>query len=151
LDTDGDAVADIAYRVRFSPPQDGAQAATVRRAEGADAARMGDGGATIIAVAPVSFGQEARGATSGGYRFCAGLRSDPFFADVSGALNGLQFTGSDFFADADVFGIVLGVPNRALGPRPGIGLWCRALIPRPTPRPPGPAPAGSRWIAQAVP
>src|SRR5277367_6623141 len=34
IDTDGDAVADIAYRVRFSPFTDGAQTATVRYVEG---------------------------------------------------------------------------------------------------------------------
>jgi hypothetical protein len=44
IDTDGDAVADIAYRVRFSPLENGAQTATVRRVEGTDAAGMGEGG-----------------------------------------------------------------------------------------------------------
>jgi hypothetical protein len=34
IDTDGDAVADIAYRVRFSPYEGGAQTATLRRVEG---------------------------------------------------------------------------------------------------------------------
>ena len=34
IDTDGDAVADIAYRVRFSSSGDGSQTATMRRAEG---------------------------------------------------------------------------------------------------------------------
>ena len=38
IDTDGDAVADIAYQVRFSPSGDGAQTATVRRVDGAQAA-----------------------------------------------------------------------------------------------------------------
>jgi len=36
---------------------------------------------------------------AGGYRFFAGWRSDPFFFDTKGALNNLQFTGDDFFAD----------------------------------------------------
>src|ERR1700716_520370 len=35
IDTNGDAVADIAYRVRFSSSADGPQNATVRRVEGA--------------------------------------------------------------------------------------------------------------------
>ena len=35
IDTDGDAVADIAYRVRFSSSEDGSQSATLRRVEGA--------------------------------------------------------------------------------------------------------------------
>src|SRR6266478_2572257 len=34
IDTNGDAVADIAYRVRFSCSEGGAQTATVRRVEG---------------------------------------------------------------------------------------------------------------------
>jgi hypothetical protein len=38
IDTAGDAVADIAYRVRFSPFQDGAQTATLRRIGGFEAA-----------------------------------------------------------------------------------------------------------------
>src|SRR6476619_540414 len=44
IDTDGDAVADIAYRVRFSSSKAGAQTATLSRAEGAQAAETGDGG-----------------------------------------------------------------------------------------------------------
>ena len=44
IDTNGDAVADIAYRVRFSTTADGSQTATVRRVEGARAAEMGDSG-----------------------------------------------------------------------------------------------------------
>ena len=38
IDTDGDSVADIAYRVRFSPFEGGAQTATLRCARGAAAA-----------------------------------------------------------------------------------------------------------------
>jgi hypothetical protein len=35
IDTDGDAVADLAYRIQFSAPE-GGQSATVRRVEGPD-------------------------------------------------------------------------------------------------------------------
>ena len=38
IDTDGDLVADIGYRFRFSPSENGAQSATVSRVEGVDAA-----------------------------------------------------------------------------------------------------------------
>src|SRR5713101_2077188 len=41
IDTDGDAVADIAYRVRFSPSKGGTQTATLRHVEGAQAAETG--------------------------------------------------------------------------------------------------------------
>src|ERR1700719_3792466 len=44
IDTDGDAVADIAYRVRFSASKGGAQTATLRRVEGAEAAGTADDG-----------------------------------------------------------------------------------------------------------
>ena len=42
IDTDGDLLANITYRFRFSPSENGAQRATVRRVEGA-----GDGGVAI--------------------------------------------------------------------------------------------------------
>ena len=43
IDTDGDAVADIAYQVGFTPSEDGAQTATLRRVEGVQAAGTGEG------------------------------------------------------------------------------------------------------------
>src|SRR5215204_4850502 len=48
IDTDANAVADIAYRVKFSEAANGEQTATVRRVEGAEAAGAGEGGETII-------------------------------------------------------------------------------------------------------
>ncbi len=45
IDTNGDAVAEIAYRVRFSSREDGSQTATLRRVEGAQACGTGDGSA----------------------------------------------------------------------------------------------------------
>ncbi len=128
IDTDGDAVADLAYRVRFSSFEDGAQTATLRRAQGAQAAGTGDGGQAIVEGAPVSTEREARVTEAGGYRFFAGWRSDPFFFDLRGALNDLQFTGDDFFADKNVCSIVLEVPNAALGSKE-VGLWYRTLVP----------------------
>ena len=126
IDTDGDAVADIAYRVRFSSSEDGAQTATLRRVVGAQAAGMGDSGQVIIEGAPVSTGSEARITEAGDHRLFAGWRSDPFFFDVQGARNGLQFTGDDFLADKDVCSIVLEVPNSVLGLK-RLGLWARTL------------------------
>jgi len=126
IDTDGDNVANIAYRVRFSSSKDGAQTATLRRVEDAQAATTGDGGQTILEGAPVSTGAEARVTEAGDYRFFAGWRSDPFFFDTMGAVNNLQFTGNDFFAVADVCSIVLEIPNSALGLKK-LGLWHRTL------------------------
>ena len=71
------------------------------------------------------------------YLFFAGWRSDPFCFDTLGALNNLQFTGDDFFADKDVCSIVLEVPNSILGPKE-VGLWARMLIPATS--------AGGDWV-----
>jgi hypothetical protein len=130
VDTNGDAVADIALRITFSEFNHSQQFATVRRATGRQAARAGRGGEVLFAHVPVSFGKDAQIATNGPYRFFAGIRSDPFFFDLLGFLNGFKFTGSDFFADKNVFGIVLEVPNSAgLGPNSKIGIWARTLMP----------------------
>ena len=126
IDTNGDAAADIAYRVRFSSSADGQQTATVRRIEGAQAAETGDSGQVMIEAAAVSTGRDARVTEAGRYRFFAGWRSDPFFFDTRGTLNDLQFTGDDFFIDKDVCSIVLEMPNSALGPK-RVGLWARTL------------------------
>src|SRR5258707_5387609 len=126
IDTDGDAVADIAYRVRFSAFERGAQTATLRRVDGPQAAGTGDGGRVIIDGAPVSIGREARVTEAGDNRFFARWRSDPFFCDVQGAKNNLQFTGDDFFADKDVCSIVLEGPTPALDVKK-VGLWPRRL------------------------
>ncbi len=126
IDTNGDAVADIAYRVRFTSDKGGVQTATLRRIEGAQAAGTGDDGQVIVQGAPVSTGSETQVTDNGDYRFFAGWRSDPFFFDVQGALNNLQFTGDDYFADKDVCSIVLEVPNSALGSK-RLGLWARTL------------------------
>ena len=125
IDTDGDAVADIAYRISFSPLKDGVQTATLRRVKGEQAAGTGDG-LVIIQAAPVSTGQHARVTETGDYRFFAGWRSEPFFFDTQGALNNLQFTGDDFFSGKDVCSIVIELPNSALGTGT-VGLWHRTL------------------------
>jgi hypothetical protein len=126
IDTDGDAVADSAYQVRVTSSGGGAQTATLRRLEGAQAARTGEGGQVLVAGAPVSMGREAQVTQASDYRFFAGWRSDPFFFDMRGALNDLQFTGDDFFIDKDVCSIVLEMPNSALGHK-RVGLWARTL------------------------
>jgi hypothetical protein len=141
IDTDGDAVADIAYRVRISSSEDGSQTATLRRVEGAQAAGTGDDGQVIVEAAPVSTGRNARLTEAGDYRFFAGWRSDPFFFDTLGALNNLQFTGDDFFADKDVCSIVLEVPNSILGPE--------RVGPHAGRGGPGLDPSGSRRVARA--
>jgi len=128
IDTNGDSVADIAYRFRFFEAAGGGRTATVRRAAGAAAAGIGDTGEIVLKDAPVSTGPEAKISEAGGYRFFAGWRSDPFFIDAQGVLDGFRFTGSDLTGDKDVCGIVLEVPNAALGAAGGIGIWMRTLL-----------------------
>ena len=127
IDTNGDAVADIAFRVTFSPYENGHQTATVRKATGQQATSNDNSGEIILANAPVSFGEQAQVTNARDYAFFAGSRSDPFFFDLMGFCNNLKFTGTDYFLDKDVFAIVLEVPNSALGERLKIGLWSRVL------------------------
>src|SRR5215470_16844696 len=126
VDTDGDAVADLAYSVQFSSSGDGKQTATVRRLQGVRAAGVGEEGELIVQRAPVSVGREALVTKAGDYRFFFGWRSDPFFFDVNGNFNHMQFTGDDFFADKNVCSIVIELPNAALGGGK-VGLWARTV------------------------
>jgi hypothetical protein len=129
IDTNGDFEAEIAFHVLFTNIHDGQQTATLYRATDAAARGAGSVGEAIIQHAPASFTPEARITTEGLYRFFAGLRSEPFFADPIGFQNNLQWTGQDFWAGKNVFGIVLEVPNSALGPHPQIGVWGRTMAP----------------------
>src|SRR6266853_2503514 len=115
IDTNGDAIADICYSVQFASSEDGKQAATVRRIQGARASGVGEAGEIIVERAPVSVAREALVTKAGGYCFFFGWRSDPFFFDVNGHFNHMQFTGDVFFTDKDVCSIVLEMPNSALG------------------------------------
>lgn len=128
VDTNGDMAADIAYRVRFLRSGNGSMTATVRRAEGAQAILRGEEGKVIFEGAPVSMGREAQVTQSGEYRLFTGWRSDPFFFDIAGAQNNMQFTGKDFFEDKDVCSIALELPVSALGNGASLNLWHRSLV-----------------------
>ena len=126
VDTDGDAVADLAYSVQFASADDAKQTATVRRVQGVQAAGVGEEGEVIVQQIPVSVGREAVVTEAGEYRFFFGWRSDPFFFDVTGNFNHMQFTGDDFFLDKNVCSIVIELPNADLGSR-RVGIWARTL------------------------
>jgi len=126
IDTDGNAVADLAYSVQFASCEDGKQTATVRRVEGERAAGVGDEGNAFVEGAPVSVGREALVTKAGDYRIFFGWRSDPFFFDVNGNFNHMQFTGDDFFKDKNVCSIVIELPNSALGTS-AVGIWARTV------------------------
>jgi Domain of unknown function (DUF4331) len=138
IDTDGDAVANISYEVRFSSFEGGEQRATLRRVEGARAAETGAGGKVIVEGVPVSTGQTGHVTQGGDHRFFAGWRAPiPSFSTYWARSTNSSFTSGDFFADKDTCSIVLEVPNSLLGPKE-VGLWARTLIPADR--------AGGGWI-----
>ena len=126
IDTNGDAVADICYSVQFASAKNGKQTATVRRTQGARAVEVCNDGEVIVENAPVSVEREALVTKAGDYSFFFGWRSDPFFFDVNGNFNHMQFTGDDFFLDKNVCSIVIEVPNSAFGSHQ-TGIWTRTV------------------------
>ena len=122
IDTDGDNQADVAFSFVFSEYEDGKQTGTAWYATGAQARQAEPGGEVLAEAIPVSFDGTAQPVQAGRIRLFAGLRSDPFFADVEGALHGFVWTGHDDFADNNVDSIVLEVPDDMLG-GPVIGVW----------------------------
>jgi len=127
IDTNGDAIADICYSIQFASSEDGRQRATVRHVQGERAAGLCDEGEVLIKEAPVSLEQETLATRAGDYRFFFGWRSDPFFFDVNGNFNHMQFTGDDFFKDKDVCCIAIELPNSSFGPNQ-LGIWGRILV-----------------------
>ncbi|MEA2545786.1 MAG: hypothetical protein QOI09_1059 [Chloroflexota bacterium] len=152
VDLNGDAVADVAYRVKFGSTRfaaDGSviQTYTVRRATGAAARVNAWTGTTIGSGSTTPYRRGSRVTTfANGTRAFAGVRDDPFFFDLVGFIqfkNELLmgnttlgspgggpgsllggFTGSDTFAGTNVSSIALWVPNAALGGAGRhIGIW----------------------------
>src|SRR2546425_3579344 len=131
VDTTGDAQPDIMFQYVFTPKNaSGEQFATVQRTDLTGVGPTRDPTVSLAINAPVSLTAEAY-ITQGreGARFFAGFRSDPFFFDLLGFLNGLKFTGADFFADKNVFGIALDIPSTLLGSNPKVGIWTRTRVP----------------------
>src|SRR5215469_4580186 len=87
IDTDADAHADIAFTFTFSEYENGRQTGTGWYATGPEARQPEPAGEVLAASVPVSFDGMARPVQAGAGRLAAGLRSDPFFADVEGALH----------------------------------------------------------------
>ncbi len=121
VDTNGDALADVAFRFSFVNHSD-SQIVTAKRAIGGmsrGSENMGD----VIASGPTG-----SVTTSGDVKLFAGVRDDPFFFDLMGFLHGLNFTGTDFFAGANITAIILEVPTSMVGTGT-VGIWARTLIP----------------------
>jgi Domain of unknown function (DUF4331) len=122
IDTDGDNHADIAFTFTFSEYENGTQTGTMWYATGAQARQPEPAGEVLSSDIPVSFDGTAQPVQAGPVRLAAGLRSDPFFADVEGALHGFVWTGHDDFAENNVDSIALEVPDDMLA-GPVIGVW----------------------------
>jgi Domain of unknown function (DUF4331) len=123
IDTDADAHADVAFTFTFSAYENGRQTGTAWYATGPEARQPEPAGEVLAQSIPVSFDGMARPVQAGPVRLSAGLRSDPFFADVEGALHGFAWTGHDDFAGNNVDSIALEVPGDMFGPGPVIGVW----------------------------
>jgi hypothetical protein len=131
VDINGDAVPEIVFQHLFTAKNaSGEQFATVLRTDLTGVGPTPDRTVSLVTNAPVSFISEAHVIQGHlGVQFFAGIRSDPFFFDLLGFLNGLKFTGADFFIDKNVFGIALDIPNTLLGSNPKVGIWTRTRVP----------------------
>jgi hypothetical protein len=135
IDTDGDSVADVTYRLVFSDFGAGGQTATLRLIRGSEASIAADDGDILIDGTAVSLDSDVVIGEGAGHRLFVGWRSDPFFFDPPSAFNAFDFSASkDFFADKDVCSIVLEVPNIVLGSG-AVGVWARTM-----------ARSGSGWV-----
>jgi hypothetical protein len=128
IDTDGDAQADAAFRFLFAPPEDGHQTGTVYYTAGSHAGEPEPSEEVLLGVISVSTDGATQPLQSGTARAFAGVRSDPFFADVEGALHGFEWTGHDDFAGSNVLSIALQVPDAMLSQDPEIGVWATVSL-----------------------
>lgn len=110
IDNNGDAVTDITYGATFFANPTGGQNYIITRNE----ASLGFGMTDV----PLTL--------TGGGMAQAGVFDDPFFFDLAGFNDGLNFTGDDTLAGANVSAIVLELPSSELG-GPNIGVWARTL------------------------
>jgi Domain of unknown function (DUF4331) len=128
IDSDGDARADVAFRAIFSDPAEGQQTATIYYATGSHARETEPSQEQPIATIPVAGDEAAQPVQADGIRLFCGVRSDPFFADIEGALHDFKWTGADAFAGKNVLSLALEVPDDRLGPDPVIGVWATVSL-----------------------
>jgi hypothetical protein len=128
IDSDGDARADASFRFLFSPSDNGSQTGTAYYSAGSQAREAEPSGEVLLGVLPVNLDSAPRAMQAGTARLFAGVRSDPFFADVEGALHDFQWTGHDDFAESNVLSIAVQVPDDVLGTSPEIGVWATVSL-----------------------
>lgn len=125
VDRNGNAVVDLAFVWRFGAESGGSQDYTVTRYSGTNATSLKTGSV-------VGWGntEDGIGTGKGGAKVFAGVRSDPFFFDLTGFVgtvfgvgtDGLGEDPTDFFAALDTNALVLEVPDDALGAT-DIAVW----------------------------
>jgi hypothetical protein len=143
IDTNGDAVEDLVYRLTFEPRNDeGSQLLALRRLTGVEAREPANPGTLLLAGTTEHMIGDADG-----LRLWAGLASDPFYIDLTvlkavGAafehgtavdLAGWNpATAANLFAGTTVQSIVLEVPDAdfdgLLGPDRQIGVWGMSIL-----------------------
>jgi hypothetical protein len=126
VDLDGDAVEDRTYHVRSLFKTRPGQFTLVQEANGRAAQSLRPRGKLQ------GFGLTDRSfRIADGGRVFAGLRSDPFFFDLSGFLGTVEGQGddmlgqdpTDFFADLNTLAIVIEIPDDELNDGGPIGVW----------------------------
>jgi hypothetical protein len=125
VDRNGDAVQDLAFVVRFDNGAAGHQGYTITRYTGANARTLSIGNVRGTG----STSGNGMTTLAGNGRAFAGVRSDPFFFDLTGFVGTLFHIGSDNLGDnpTDIFklfdtnAIVIEVPDDQLGGN--IGVW----------------------------
>jgi Domain of unknown function (DUF4331) len=123
IDNNDDAEADASFRFEFSPPENGSQTGTAYYSTGSAARAAEPPEEVLLATVPVGTDGGSALVQAGQARVFAGVRSDPFFADIDGALHGFKWTGQDGFAGKNVLSIALEVPDDLLSPGPEFGVW----------------------------
>ncbi len=127
VDRTGDARQDLAYVWRFgSVNGGGAQKYTVTRYTGANARSL----ATGVKIGSGWTSGSGVGTAKGGAKVFAGVRSDPFFFDLTGFAGTVFGVGSDslgdnptdFFTPLNTNAVVIEVPDDAIGAK-NIGVW----------------------------
>ena len=126
VDRNGNNLVDLAYVWRFGAVSGGAQSYTVTRYTGLNATSLKTG----VTIGWGSTGGTGIGTGKDGAKVFAGLRSDPFFFDLTGFIGTVFGIGTDnlgddptdFFAPLNTNAVVLEVPDDALGAT-NIGVW----------------------------
>jgi uncharacterized protein DUF4331 len=127
VDKNGNAVQDLAYVFRFGAVQNDVQSYTVTRYTGANARTLRSG--VVVAMGSTA-GNGRASWTRDGTKAFAGVRSDPFFFDLTGFVGTVLGLGTDalgddptdFFAGLNTNAVLLEVPDDALG-NGQIGVW----------------------------